>query len=41
VLKPARVECMPLSEWRRGLEMYRASNTTKVLLTNYEEDVCL
>ena len=40
VLKPARVECMPLSEWRRGLEMYRASNTTKVLLTNYEEDVC-
>ena len=41
VLKPAQVECMPLSDWRRGLEMYRASNTTKVLLTNYEDDVCL
>jgi hypothetical protein len=41
ILKPAQVECMPLADWRRGLEMYRASHTTKVLLTNYEEDVCL
>ena len=41
ILKPAQVECMPLAEWRRGLELYRSSHTTKVLLTNYEEDVCL
>jgi trans-2-enoyl-CoA reductase len=41
ILKPARVHCMPLTDWREGLEMYRKSNMTKVLLTNYEEDVCL
>ena len=42
ILKPAqRGVHAARADWRRGLERYRASHTTKVLLTNYEEDVCL
>jgi mitochondrial enoyl-[acyl-carrier protein] reductase / trans-2-enoyl-CoA reductase len=41
VIKPVTVDCLPFDQWKQGIEMYRKSNTTKVLLTHYTDDVCM
>ena len=36
-----RVECLPVEEWEKGIQLYRQRHTGKVLLTNYGDDVCM
>ena len=42
VLRPTHVECVPMTDWKRAMELYRKKHrNAKVLLTNYAEDVCM
>lgn len=41
VIKPVTVDCLPFDQWKKGIEMYRKSNTTKILLTQFTDDVCM
>lgn len=42
VIRPVTVECVPLVQWQEALARHSDSyRNCKVLLTNYEEDVCL
>lgn len=41
VIKPVTVDCLPFDQWKKGIDVYRKSNTTKMLLTHYTDDVCM
>jgi mitochondrial enoyl-[acyl-carrier protein] reductase / trans-2-enoyl-CoA reductase len=42
VLRASVVTCVPLTQWEHALATYRQSHKgSKVLLTNYADDVCM
>lgn len=42
VIRPVEVQCVPMSRWEHAFELYRQKHkNSKVLLTNYPDDVCM